>query len=1468
MYIQLEKNSKRRLAYTDRKDGYFQYLFGSPNLENGYHRGNVHFFKEITCQERTLDEASSIEVYPEGFRANFEKTSIDVSLLINEQAFFVSAAKSLGFTGLNRIKTVETYAVNENTKTENLSHSETKTVEIQKIGKWDSKEVDGVHVVYSDLGIAIAAEFEFHYSQNEDGIELFIANGNRIELSLEPFGSAGCYIAFEETTELAIKKAVRLVKENGIEAHKNLISEFFAKCRFDSGNRKFNESFQWARFSAWLLATKDHGSDYRGIWAGLPWFRDNWGRDTFISLCGTLLVSGCFEEAKDVLLGFADFQDINKNSPSYGRIPNRYRDANDVIYNTADGTLWFIRALWEYIQYSGDTGILNRLKDNVETALDADIARCDGNGFLLHGDADTWMDARLEGKEPLSPRGDRANDIQALWFTALKIGAKIEKLCQNDGREKKYADMAEKVKSSFTKLFWNSDCNALADHLPEGGYGEWAKDMRVRPNQLFSITAPSILCLNEEDEFISRKTAEKIMENVNRELASPFGLYSLSPEDPLFHPEHENPNWYHKDAAYHNGTIWEWNSGAYISANAGLCKGLMPEEAGALIQNEAKMIMEYGCAGSLSENIYARPDAEGNPKLSGTFSQAWSIAEYVRNLAQDFAGFIPDLVENKIIFRPALPAGQNEFSGEFPFGPDWLFSVKIKRCGKSYKSTVQWKVPDGKETPQKLSIGETSIEPNIPVEIVTDALPAAGKTKGSAKFSVPEKWITKPFSPKNLNNEFCGAEHVENYLFNLLRSGRTKSKTSGGENTAALEWYFDSADFTRRYFTNCKLGAIYTEKNTTFRLWAPTAKKVTLLLFKNGKTGEPYREIPMSLCNQPESKGVWETVQKGNFNGVYYLYRILVHGVEQISADPYAKACGVNGNRSMVVNLAKTNPNDWEKTSAPTIASPSDVIAYELHIADLTSNINWNGPENFRRKFLGAAVSGTSLNGCPTGFDYIKSLGVTHVQLLPVFDFRSVNEETLDDEKVKEKITFGTFNWGYDPQNYACLEGSYSTDPYNGAVRIEEFKQMVKTYNEAGIGIIMDVVYNHVNDGLHQALGTSVPGYFFRVEGYSGAGEDTASERPMFKRYMVDTLAYLLKEYKLSGFRFDLMGLHDTETMNCIRNELVKIKPDVLIYGEGWKMYNAGKMISADQTNAQKMPNIGLFNDAVRCGIKGPVFDDKQNGFIQDGSRREAVKFGITGAVKHDQVKYAEVEGTAAPNPWSLKTWVSVNYTEIHDNMTCYDKLFMTMQNKPEKYLDHMQKMALSLLLLSEGYPILHAGMEFCRTKEIPQDILDQNPVIYDVAKSDDGKRSFCRNTYNVCDRINHLDWQRSIEKADVVSYVKKLIALRKAHPALRLSTQQECNDVLHFLDNKKLGISEKPIIWELDGTRCGDSWKKILIAANPEETEIQVTLNGKGDWQLIADGTDFFSTKESPFIGNGSTVDIKPKSVTIYALR
>lgn len=1467
MHIRIKAETGRRIAFIDRMDGYFQYLFKKDNKEGGYYRGNTKFLREFTCNGHGLDHAKTVCVYPYGFKAEYDDSIFEGALLINEQAFYLSAEKNIGI--LEALPTVQFYETLPLEGKEAKDNSEEIAKQVKKVPVWTQSNVNGIYVHSCDAGIAIAADFEFNLAVSGEDLSLRVTDSKGLVKSENNFESNGWYLVFDSDEKKAAEKAVRLAKEKGILAHKKLVDEFLNKTEIDVGDKKFNESVQWARLSAWMLATKDHGSNYRGIWAGLPWFRDNWGRDTFISLCGTLLVSGCFDEAKDVLLGFAGFQDLNKESPTYGRIPNRYRDSNDVIYNTVDGTLWFIRALWEYVQYSADISIVEKLKETIDIALVAEMNHCDEHGFLMHSDADTWMDARIEGKEPLSPRGNRANDIQALWFTALKIGAELQRLACNSERADSYDYIADRVRKSFIEYFWNKDCNALADHLPEGGYGEWAKDMRVRPNQLFTFMIPSLLDLREEELFVTPDICSKILKNVNRELVNPFGLYSLSPEDPLFHPEHENPEWYHKDAAYHNGTIWEWNTGAYITGCTLGSRGILCDQAKALLQNYSKMILEYGCAGSLSENIHARPDSNGNPKLSGTFSQAWSVAEYNRNVFQDVIGFNPRLMSKNIKLEPSLPEGCEKASAVLPFGNNWKLKVEICRAGNVNNIEAEW-ICDETTVPANLkvlTINGEKIQPNQKIKLTTPANYSENCEKPGVyeKFGTPDKWITAPFEKQNLNNEFCGSEHKQNYIFDLIKSGRMYGKCSGGENTGALEWYFDSKEFEKKYHTNMELGALYGKRSTTFRLWAPTAKAVSVSLFKDGENSPEETSLKMEPLSGKGKNGVWEATVKGDLHGKYYLYTVQVHGVDQISSDPYAKACGVNGKRSMVVDMKRTNPWNWERLSIPVTKNPCDAVAYEAHIADISSSPNWNGKKENKRKFLGACEKGTKYNGIPTGFDHIKALGVTHVQLLPVFDFRSVDEANCENEELAAKPTFGNFNWGYDPENYACLEGSYSSNPFDGAARIKEFKELIKAYADAGIGIIMDVVYNHVNDGLHHGLGTSVPGYFYRVEGYSGAGEDTASEHSMFRKYMVDTLSFWLKEYKLCGFRFDLMGLHDVVTMNAIRNALKKIKKDVLIYGEGWDMYRAGKMEGAIQGNSHKMPGIGFFNDAIRDAIKGSVFNDKEKGFIHDGSRKEAIKFGIVGATKHSQIEYDKIEGTAAPKPWGETTWTSVNYTEIHDNITLRDKLFMVEQDKPEEYLDQMQKMALSFVLLSEGYPILHAGMEFCRSKEVPEDIKLLKPVFYEYGISDDGKHFILHNTYNVCDKINNLDWKRCSEKQDVVMYVKKLIQLRKAHPAFRLATDSECQKCLSFIDNKSAGLPEQVLAWELDGSKCGDSWKKILVVANPFTSDVKLELNGKGNWICVTDGKQFLDKPEK--MKDGTVVSVNSKAVAIYAL-
>ncbi|MFQ3547578.1 MAG: alpha-amylase family glycosyl hydrolase, partial [Termitinemataceae bacterium] len=481
----------------------------------------------------------------------------------------------------------------------------------------------------------------------------------------------------------------------------------------------------------------------------------------------------------------------------------------------------------------------------------------------------------------------------------------------------------------------------------------------------------------------------------------------------------------------------------------------------------------------------------------------------------------------------------------------------------------------------------------------------------------------------------------------------------------------------------------------------------------------------------------------------------------------------------------------------------------------------------------------------PTGFDYIRSLGITHVQLLPIFDFVSVDEGRTGDSEYRQQAQQGIFNWGYDPGNYMVVEGSYSTNPADGSVRILELRTLVMALGQAGIGVIMDVVYNHVPDMNRSALEACIPGYYFRGRRDSGAGDDTASERYMFRRYMVDSLVWWLTTYKLCGFRFDLLGLHDVQTMQTIAKELKAIKPDLLLYGEGWNMYGGKQMIAqgdtlhlerkqakalvmASQLNIHLLPDIGMFNDAFRDGVKGSVFEATGPGWLHDGRAAEAVKFGLVGAVQHHQVHNHHVSGTARPQPWTDHSASSVNYVEIHDNLTLFDKLQLVEPGRDRQYYARLQRLALTLLLTSQGIPVLHAGMEFLRTKEVPQIWRTSIPGGIDKCITDPvSGRQFCHDSYKAGDLLNGLDWERALEEQTTVNYVRGLIRLRKEQPCLRLNDGNQIRRSIHFLKD-----TEGILSWTVSG-----SGGTLLIAANAQNREYKMALPS-GPWQLLADSS------------------------------
>lgn len=1484
MNIRLDKGIERRFAYTDRKGGWLELTSGSAaTTSGGYFRGNRRLladffvstdvagsdsFSETADLYRT--NAHHTDVRPDGFSAVFaagkNEIALDVSLLIDERSFYLTLrntatkpALSASLSGLGLLFDVSGAVP----------------------AFWHRAEQNGLTVWYTDSGIALASLSPFH---------LDAASYGRVVISSDD-PSAVWYLTFESDAGASRNKAVRLAQTGAVTDHRAKIANFFEGFRSDSGDADFDEAVRWAQFSGWMLGNDEYGP---GLWAGLPWFREQWGRDTFIALTGILLVSGRFGEARSMLVAFASLQNRDPASPDCGCLPNRYRGADDVIYNSADGTLWFIRALWEYVDYTGDVSILSELRATVDLALECDeLLRVDESGFLRHGDADTWMDARVRGGEAWAARGDRACEIQALRYTALRIGERMARLLADEGGAESDDDgsalraladrrrvQADALRESFCRLFWCGERNALADRLPPGKHGEWLRDFRVRPNQLLAATVPSVL--GGDDSLLDPAQREAVLENVRRELVSPFGLFSLCPDDPLFHPDHINPEWHQKDAAYHNGTISLWTTGAFVSASAlspqAASGSALGETASALIRNEALLLGKAGCAGTLGGTIHAKPDQAGQPVLSGTWSQAVSVSEFSRNVYQDLIGFRPRLSENRIGLSPRLPSGIERWSAEVSFGPGWKLSIEQERVhdihGSYLRCRLLWKT--GEARARALTVNGTPIRPDTMIEL---RFPSDGPVSRNHR---PDTYRVDTFPHRDLAPEWCGAARQRNYLERLIAGGRMKG---GGDNTAALEWFFDSDYFRKKYDTRLPLGALWSPGETVFRLWAPTARSVSLMLYLDGSDTLPPEGLPMKAGTlQNGRSGVWELTVPGDLHGVYYRVRVQEHGIIRDSADPYAFSCGINGRRSMVVDPERVKPRpaalsegavgDWDNLNAPVLPSPNDAVIYEAHIADISSSPSWNGDSALRRSYLAACRSGTSRRGAPTGFDHIVSLGVTHIQLQPVFDFGCVDESRLRDPLYAAQARSGLFNWGYDPENYTAPEGSYSTDPAEGAVRIRELKAFIGECLRRGIGVIMDVVYNHVPSAQDHPLGICVAGYYFRVDSYSGAGDDTASEREMFRAYMIGSLCHWLAEYKLSGFRFDLMGLHDVETIRAISDALRKIKSDVLLYGEGWDMYRGGKMVGASMMEARKLSDIGFFNDAIRCAIKGPVFTGHEGGFIHDGSHRESLKFGLVGAVYHPQVHNQYVDGTANPNPWSDRTGTSVNYTEIHDNATLYDKLQLVEADKGEDYYERLQRMAIGLVLLAQGQPVLHAGMEFMRTKEIPADILADNPDLPDLYWNAAHTRAFSHNSYNLCDRINGLDWERCADKQALVNWVRSLIAVRRAHPLFRLRTAAEVAASLSFIDSSP--STPALLAWKIDGTGIADLWRSVCVIVNPSPEAAGFALPACAEgcaWRLITDGSRFFDgdghsgSERGPLpLPAGTTAVIDGKALYLYA--
>jgi pullulanase len=582
-------------------------------------------------------------------------------------------------------------------------------------------------------------------------------------------------------------------------------------------------------------------------------------------------------------------------------------------------------------------------------------------------------------------------------------------------------------------------------------------------------------------------------------------------------------------------------------------------------------------------------------------------------------------------------------------------------------------------------------------------------------------------------------------------------------------------------YTGGDLGLHYAPEKSSFRIWAPTATKAQLLFYNDGIAGTVTQTIEM----QKGEAGTWVTSVKKDLKGLFYVFRVQVDNkwLKEVP-DPYAKSVGVNGKRAMVVDLDDTDPVDWLKDRSPVLANPTDAIIYELHVRD--ASISGNSGIKNKGKFLGLTEPGTkSPDGFSTGLDHLKDLGVTHIHLLPFYDFYSI------DEAKPAKLQY---NWGYDPLNYNAPEGSYSTNANDGVTRIRELKELVKTFHQNGLSVVMDVVYNHTMLTEDSYFNQLVPGYYYRqatdgkFSNATACGNETASERPMMRKFMLESLRYWVKEYHVDGFRFDLMGVHDIATMNLIARELRKIKPDILLYGEGW---TAGASPLPDSLRAlkkyaYKLDNIAVFSDDIRDGIKGSVFRHEENGFASGRpGMEESIKFGIVASVKHPQVDYTKVNYSNAP--YANKPSSTISYAECHDNHVLWDKLAISAKNATEYERKEMHKLALSIVLTSQGISFLHAGTEFLRSKKGHE------------------------NSFNAGDSINAIDWSLKTKNKEVFEYVKSLIKMRKEHPAFRMKTAEEIVNNIHFMDSLPNGV----IGYKINGKAVGDSWKEIAVFFN-----------------------------------------------------
>lgn len=639
----------------------------------------------------------------------------------------------------------------------------------------------------------------------------------------------------------------------------------------------------------------------------------------------------------------------------------------------------------------------------------------------------------------------------------------------------------------------------------------------------------------------------------------------------------------------------------------------------------------------------------------------------------------------------------------------------------------------------------------------------------------------------------------------MMIAGMCAADVSAAEKNTATDYQAYAANLDKSAYSGNDLGASYSKKATTFKVWSPNAASVRVNIFEHGSDNEGDAGSIMSRAmSLDKTTGVWSVTINGDLLNKYYTYSVTHGKTTKETADVYAKACGVNGQRSMVVDLSTTNPDGWENDKHVLVQNQTDASVWEISVADFSSSESSGVSEANRGKYLAFTEEGTTVNGVQgassTCVDYLKKLGVKYVQIMPFYDFGSVDES---------KNIMEQYNWGYDPVNYNCPEGSYSSNPKKGEVRIKECKQMIQALHNAGIGVIMDVVYNHTytSDSWFQR---TVPNYYYRMNNDgtfsngSGCSNDTASEHLMFRKYMIDSVTYWASEYHIDGFRFDLMGLHDVTTMNSIRTALDNLYADgsgsqILMYGEAWDMAtncDDGTVMASQKNLKQLSDRIGAFNDTIRDAIKGST-GGTDGAFVQEGSRRANLKTGIAGQ-------------SDTTTGWANVPSQCVTYASCHDNLCLYDKLVGSVYGADGKYrkryedLVAMNKLSAAIVITSQGIPFSLGGEEFCRSK--------------------DGDE----NSYASSRKENMLDWENVDLYSDVIEYYRGLYKIRDAFAAFSDSTAATANSLTYLSDVPK-GVMG----YTINNTESG-KWSQMCVIFNGSDSAQNVTA--KGDWVVLAD--------------------------------